>query len=190
VRGRDGRLHVGPDNGLLVPAVERLGGSEGAWELSSAAYRIEPVSHTFHGRDVFAPAVAHLARGLDPPELGPAFDPATLVRLDLPEPDVDPERIRANVLIVDRFGNVQLNLTREHLEHVGIVPGTRIELELALERYYAIAARTFAEARPGDIVLYEDAYRNVAIAINGGNAAQMLSIRAGEDVRIRVAPQP
>ena len=94
-------------------------------------------------------------------------------------------RIRATILYVDAFGNIQLNLTRDDVEPVGIVPGTKVELELRAERYYAVAARTFSDARPGDIVLYEDSYRNIAVAINGGDAAQMFAASAGEEVRIR-----
>jgi S-adenosylmethionine hydrolase len=133
------RTFVGPDNGLLLPAADQLGEVTGAWELANPAYRLEPVSFTFHGRDVFAPAAAHLANGLDPAELGPSLDPSELVRLPLPEPVMGESWARAHVLIVDRFGNVQLNLTRAHLEQLGIVPGSRVELELALERYYAVA---------------------------------------------------
>lgn len=184
LRSGDGRLYVGPDNGLLVPAAEKLGGVAAAFELTNPAYRLEPVSRTFHGRDIFAPAAAHLASGLDPAELGPEVDPDTLVRLDLVEPSVGDRVIRAHVLYVDRFGNVRLNLRREHLEAVGIVAGVEVELDLQLERYYATAAATFAEARPGDIILYEDAYRNVAVAINQGNAAQMLSVAPGASVLI------
>ena len=186
LRGGDGRLYVGPDNGLLVPAAERLGGVEDAWELENAAYRLEPVSRTFHGRDLFAPAAAHLARGLDPAELGPALDTATLVRLDVPEPVIGEGFIRAHVLIVDRFGNVQLNLTQEHLTRAGIGPGTQVEIEVGLQRFYASAARTFADVRLGDIVLYEDAYGNIAVAINAGSAAEMVSARAGDTVGITV----
>jgi S-adenosylmethionine hydrolase len=81
---------------------------------------------------------------------------------------------------------MQLNLDRGHLERIDVVPGTRVEVELTGERYYAVAARTFADARAGDIILYEDAYRNVAIAISGGNAAEMFAAREGQDVRILV----
>jgi S-adenosylmethionine hydrolase len=186
LRGADGRFFVGPDNGLLLPAAEGLGGIESAHELTNPAYMLEPVSRTFHGRDVFSPAAAHLATGLDPGELGPPVDPETLVRLDLPKPDVSRGRVRATVVDVDRFGNVQLNLRREHLEQAGIVPGRRVELELSLDRYYAVAARTFADARRGDIVLFEDSYRNVAIAINGGNASEMFGAKPGRELRIRV----
>jgi S-adenosylmethionine hydrolase len=117
-----------------------------------------------------------------------AFAPLkqALVRLEVPEPDVGQNRIRATVLYVDRFGNTQLNLTREHLEQADVSPGIRVELELALERYYAVTARTFADARPGDIILYEDAYRNISIAINGGSAAEMFGIGPGQEVRIHL----
>src|SRR5256714_1350613 len=119
LRGEDGRLYVGPDNGLLLVAAERLGGVAAAHEVSNREYALEPVSRTFHGRDVFSPAAAHLAHGIELAALGPELDPATLVRLDLPKPEVGTTRIRATVLYTDRFGNVQLNLRREHLEQVG-----------------------------------------------------------------------
>ncbi len=92
------------------------------------------------------------------------------------------------MLGIDRFGNVQLNLDRSHSDQVGIVPGTRVELQIGPERYYAVAARTFADARPGDLILYEDSYRNLSIAINGGNAAGMFGIAPGQDVRIHLEP--
>jgi S-adenosyl-L-methionine hydrolase (adenosine-forming) len=186
LRDRTGRLHVGPDNGLLVPAAEKLGGIEAAHELANPAYALEPVSRTFHGRDLFSPAAAHLALGLEPAELGPPVDPDALVRLEVPAPEVGQNRIRATTLYIDNFGNIQLNLTREDLEEVEVVPGTRVELEYAGQRYYAIAARTFGDARRGDLVLYEDAYRNIAVAMNRGNAAQMLGAREGTELRINL----
>ena len=189
LRDSNGRLYVGPDNGLLVPAAERQGGIESARELTSGTHRLPSVSATFHGRDVFAPAAAHLARGVELEELGPAIDPETLVRLDLPVPEVGRQRLRATVLYVDRFGNVKLNLTREHLEAVEFLPGTRVELVFPLARYYAVAARTFADARPGDLILYEDSYGNIALALNGGDAASMLSATPGDELRIGPAPE-
>ena len=119
-------------------------------------------------------------------DLGPPIAVDALARLDLPQPDVGTKRIRAKIVSIDRFGNMQLNVDRGDLERVDVVPGTRVELELSGERYYAVAARTFADARAGDIILYEDAYRNVAIAISGGNAAEMFAARDGQDVRIHV----
>ncbi len=131
------------------------------------------------------PAAAFLAGGLAPSELGPSLETSSLVRIDVPVPQLSAGEIIAHVLIVDRFGNVQLNLTASDLEQVGIVPGARLELEIGLERYFAVAARTFGEVARGDIVLYEDSYRNISIAINVGDAASVISARAGDRVRIR-----
>ena len=187
LRGGDGRLYVGPDNGLLVPAAEKLGGIEAVHEITNREYALEPVSATFHGRDIFSPAAAHLASGLALEELGPEIEGDTLTRLEVPKPEVTDRTIRACCLYVDRFGNMQLNLTRQHLAQLGIEPGQQVELELAMERYYAVAARTFTDARGGEIILYEDAYENIAIAISGGSAADTLSAQPGVNVRIRVA---
>ena len=184
LRDRGGRLFVGPDNGLLIPAAELAGISE-AHELANPAYALETISRTFHGRDLFAPAAAHLAAGVSLEELGPPIDAEQLVRLDLPEPRVNDDVVEATMLYVDSFGNIALNLTRDGVEQTGIVAGTRVELEHDSERYYAVAARTFADARAGDVVLYEDSYRNMSVAITGGNAAALLHAQPGDVVRIR-----
>ena len=177
---------VGPDNGLLLPAADGLGGVEEAHELANPEYALDSVSRTFHGRDLFSPAAAHLALGVQLSELGPPIDPQALVRLDVPTPELGQNRIRASVLYVDHFGNMQLNLTRDDLEQAGVLPGVTVELELALERYYATAARTFADARAGDIILYEDSYGNIAIAINGGSASDLFGVGPGQEVRIHL----
>ena len=188
LRSGDRRLFVGPDNGLLVPAAEKFGGIAEAHELANPEYALESVSRTFHGRDLFAPAAAHLALGVELAQLGPPIAVDALARLDIPEPELGTSRIRSTVLAIDRFGNVQLNLDRSHSEQVGLVPGARVELQIGPERYYAVAARTFADARPGDLILYEDSYRNLSIAINGGSAASMFGISAGDEVRVQLEP--
>jgi S-adenosylmethionine hydrolase len=183
LRDADGRFYVGPDNGLLIPAAERAGIEE-ARELANPAYALETISRTFHGRDLFAPAAAHLAAGVDLAELGPPVDPDQLVRLDLPKPRFLDGVVEATTLYVDSFGNIALNLTRDDVEHIGIRTGTRVEIEHDGERYYAVAARTFADARPGDVILYEDSYRNMSLAISGGNAARLLRTQLGATVRV------
>jgi hypothetical protein len=182
---RKGRYFVGPDNGLLLPAAERAGIAS-AHEIVNPKYALEPVSRTFHGRDIFAPAAAHLASGVALADLGPPIDPDALVRLELPEPELRSSRIAARVLYVDAFGNIQLNLTRDHLVELDVQPGARVELEVAGQRYYAVAARTFSDARAGDLILYEDSYGNIAVAMNRGNAAGMLAADAGQELRINL----
>jgi S-adenosylmethionine hydrolase len=186
LRDAEGRLYVGPDNGLLLPAAERFGGVVEAYELANPAYALDSVSRTFHGRDLFSPAAAHLALGVPLGELGPPIDEDALVRLELPAPEVGGSRIRATVLAVDRFGNIALNLTRDHLDEASIVPGMRVELAARGNRYYAVAARTFADATAGELILYEDSYRNVAVAVTRGSAASLLGVEEGSEIVIAV----
>jgi S-adenosylmethionine hydrolase len=186
LRDTEGRLYVGPDNGLLLPAAGKAG-VDAAHELANPAYALDSISRTFHGRDLFAPAAAHLATGVPLAELGPPVDPEVLVRLDLPEPVMADGAIHATFLYVDSFGNIALNLDRDDVEALGIVSGTRVELELAGERYYAVMARTFTDARAGDVILYEDSYKNMSLAISRGSAARMLHASPGQGIRITIA---
>jgi len=186
LRDTEGRMYVGPDNGLLLPAASRTG-IAAAYELANPDYALETISRTFHGRDLFSPAAAHLARGASPEELGPPVDLEGLVRLDLPELVITDGNVVATLLYVDSFGNIALNLTRDDVEGLGIFSGTRVELELSGERYYAVMARTFTDARPGDVILYEDSYKNMSLAISRGSAARMLHAAPGQEIRITLA---
>jgi S-adenosylmethionine hydrolase len=187
LRDREGRLYVGPDNGLLLPAAERFGGVAAAHELANAEYSLQPVSRTFHGRDLFSPAAAHLAAGVALEELGPPIDPDELVRLELPEPEIGHNRIRAVALVVDRFGNVGLNLRREQLEHAELGPGTRVELTCHGDRFYAVFARTFADAPRGSLIVYEDSYGSLSLAVSRGSAAQLLRVEEGGEIVLDLA---
>ena len=186
MRDEEDRLYVGPDNGLLLPAASRAG-IAAAHELANPDYALETISRTFHGRDLFSPAAAHLARGLELEKLGPPIDPEGLVQLDVPQLVIADGSIVATLLYVDSFGNIALNLTRDDVESLGIASGTRVEIELARERYYAVMARTFADARPGDVILYEDSYKNMSLAISRGSAARMLHAAPGQEIRITIA---
>ena len=185
LRDSEGRIYVGPDNGLLLPAAE-VAGIDEARELANPRYALASISRTFHARDLFAPAAAYLASGVQLADIGPPVDPEALVRLDLPEPRLGEGLIDAMMLYADSFGNIALNLRHDDMERMGVVPGTRLELELAGERYFAVAARTFADARPGDVILYEDSYQSMSVAISNGNAAAVLRAQPGRLLRIRV----
>ena len=186
LRDEEDRLYVGPDNGLLLPAAGRAG-IAAAHELANPDYALETISRTFHGRDLFSPAAAHLARGVPLEALGPPVDPESLVQLDVPQLVIADGSIVATLLYVDSFGNIALNLTRDDVEGLGIASGTRVEIELAGERYYAVMARTFADARAGDVILYEDSYKNMSLAISRGSAARMLHAAPGQEIRITIA---
>jgi S-adenosyl-L-methionine hydrolase (adenosine-forming) len=185
IRGRDGRLYVGPDNGLLLVAADRLGTVEAVVELTRSEFMLEPVSPTFHGRDVFSPVAGHLASGVPFESLGDPLESDDLVRLDLPRALIEQGLIQATVLAVDRYGNVRLNIDGGSLARVGIAGGDRVEVEVAGRRYLALAARTFADAVPGEIILYEDSSGSLAIAINRGSAVRMFTAVLGQEITIR-----
>ena len=181
----DGRLLVGPDNGLLSLAAERFGGAVEAMDVGRSPWRLEPVSATFHGRDIFAPVAAHLALGAELADAGDPLDPADLEVAALPEPHAEDGLLVAHVLVVDRFGNVALDADHDDTAGTGITLGATVEIEAGGERYLATYAQTFADVRPGELIVYEDAYRTLALAINRGDAAATLGLRADAEVRLR-----
>ena len=189
VRTRSGRILVGPDNGLLMRAADGEG-IDAARALTNDRYHLEDVSRTFHARDIFAPVAAHLAAGVPFDDLGRSIDPEALVRVDLPEPEVGNAKLVASVVTIDRFGNLALNVTREHLEKLSLGPGDWVELHFSLDPYYAQIAETFADAKPGGLILYEDSYDAIAIAVRDGNAARLTGAAPGDRVRLRVIAAP
>ena len=173
-------LLVGPDNGLLVAAAEALGGIEAVHELTEQAYRLPCVSATFHGRDVFAPAAAHLASGVAPERLGPALDPTTLVRLVEPKSVVLQGKLSVEVLSTDRFGNIQLAAHAEELETLGAAA--------RIGGHKAVVGRTFADADSGALVVFVDSAGYVSVAVNGGSATGRLGLKPGETVVLTAIP--
>jgi S-adenosyl-L-methionine hydrolase (adenosine-forming) len=187
LRTGDGRILVGPDNGLLSLAWERCGGVEMAVEVTRSPHRLEPVSATFHGRDIFAPVAARLAAGAELADAGDPLEPDALAAVDLPKPRHEDGGIVAHALVVDRFGNAGLNVDHDDLAGSSITLGGGVELEVGGERYLATYAQTFADVKPGELLVYEDAYRTLAVAINRGDAAATLALRP--DVEVRLRPQ-
>lgn len=176
-----GEIFIGPDNGLLVPAAEQCGGIERAHEITNEDIVLGPVSHTFQGRDVFAPATAHIANGTDLTELGPPVDPSDLVRLKIPEAWIHDDHLHAQVLQHDRFGNLQMNFGRAHLEEVGL-GGPLIEIRMEGHRLKVPYGETFMDVKPGEFILVEDSYQQLSLAINKGGAASRLQAAPGSTI--------
>jgi S-adenosylmethionine hydrolase len=186
VRANDGNLFVGPDNGLLWPAVQACGGLAGAVDIAQSPHRLEPVSATFHGRDLFSPVAASLALGAALEDVGGPVDPASLEQLELPAPEVSGERIRTRVLAVDRFGNLQLNLRAADMRAAGFEPGERLEVLSRRRTGEAVYARTFGDVGAGQAVIVEDSSGRMAIAVNQGRAAGALGV--GADAELMLQP--
>jgi S-adenosyl-L-methionine hydrolase (adenosine-forming) len=188
LRTADGRLLVGPDNGLLSLAAARAGGVIEAIDISRSQFRLQPVSATFHGRDIFAPIAARLAAGAALSDAGERCDPGRLVTIELPPPRRDDGGIVAQAIYVDRFGNVQLSAAHDQLAGFGLKLGHRVELQIGDRGPYpAHYVRTFADVDPDQLLIYEDGDRLLAVAISHGDAATRLGVKAGDDLRITLA---
>ena len=185
IEAGEGRFLVGPDNGLLSRSVDRLGGARTAVDLERSPFRLEPLSATFHGRDLFAPVAAHLALGARLEEAGEEIDVSTLSSLELPTPEVGLDRVQAHAIHVDGYGNVTLDLDASMLSDGPFSPGDRLQVRAPDGRFEALWARTFSDTDPGDILLYEDSSGALALAASGGNAAGLLDLRPGAGVELR-----
>jgi S-adenosylmethionine hydrolase len=185
LRTDDARVLIGPDNGLLNLAWEACGGVVEAVDISRSPHRLEPVSATFHGRDIFAPVAAHLASGAELADAGEHVDPDELQVLELPRAEVREGQVVAHVLVVDRFGNASLDVGHADLAGSGLTLGKQVEIELGPSRFIATFVQTFADVRPGDVILYEDSYRMLAVAVNRGDAAAALKLSPGATVVLR-----
>ncbi len=185
IRTADDRFLVGPDNGVLALASAAFGGAAEAVDIGLSPARLEPVSATFHGRDLFAPVAARLALGDPLSTLGETIDVATLTEIELPQPEIGPERIEASVLGVDRFGNLALNVSHEQIAGGPLQLGRRITVETGSGTVDASFARTFEEVPEGELLVYEDSFRVIALAVNRGSAARVLGLELDDRVVLR-----
>lgn len=180
-------LLVGPDNGLLMPAAERLAGVAEAVDIGESRERLEPVSRTFHGRDIFAPVAAALAAGEPLVNVGEPLEVSQLRRIGLPSAHLDGGVLTVHVLRSDTFGNLILDATNEQLLALGTMPGDTLTLSHAGAVRKVRYAATFAEVTPGELLIYEDATRMVALAVNRGSAAEMLGAGADDELTVHLA---
>jgi S-adenosylmethionine hydrolase len=170
---------VGPDNGLLAATVGLVGGANRAVVLSNPEYQLPAPGATFDGRDVFAPAAAHLCAGVDLVELGEPVDPATLQPGMIPLPFPEGRAVAAQVLWVDRFGNAQLNVGPEDVEDLG----DPVRLRMGELTRVARRADAFADLK-GELGLVLDSYGLLAVALDRASAADELGLVAGDEVKI------
>ena len=184
LRCADGRVLVGPDNGLLQPASERFG-VERAIALTDAAFHRPAAAATFHGRDIFAPAAAYLAAGGDLDALGPVIEPAQLVACELPRGDAEPGRLDARIAGADRFGNVELFASADDLA-LAFPDGAAVTVTSAAASLACVVGRTFADVAPGAGLVHVDSHGHAAVAISGGSAQETLIVGPGDRITIRL----
>jgi S-adenosylmethionine hydrolase len=187
-----GDVLIGPDNGLLIPAAEALGGAVEARVLENKDLMLPRTSSTFHGRDIFSPVAAHLATGTAFDKVGREIAVETLVRLAPPAPEVAEGELRTAVVYVDSFGNVRFAAQPADLARaIGpLEPGKRVEIELDRNGNGAVTERTtwqqtFGRVRTGESLLYQDSLGSVSLSDNQASAARRLGATVGTRARIR-----
>ncbi|MEN3314838.1 MAG: hypothetical protein V7605_1072 [Acidimicrobiaceae bacterium] len=178
--GDDRWVLIGPDNGLLAPAVALAGGARRAVALTNTDWHLAAPGPTFAGRDVFGPAAAHLCAGVELDELGDPVDPFTLVPGIIPLSREENGGVEGEVLWVDRFGNAQLNVGPDEIEAMG----SPIVVRMGERTRSAARVTSFAELATGQVGLVVDSYGLLAVALDRRSAAEDLSLAAGDLVRL------
>ena len=178
---------VGPDNGLLSRAIDRLGGAGEAVDVSASQFILDPVSATFHGRDVFAPVAAHLARGAAFGDAGEPIDPGSLARIAERRVVVGDDHAAAHIAYFDHYGNALLDMEATELPAALTEPGTRLVVEDGDDHHAAVFGRTFEDADEGGVVVYENSVGRLAVAVNRGSARAQLGFGLDAQLLVRLA---
>ena len=182
VAAADGSVLVGPDNGLLLPAAARLGGVTAAYTIENPAVMLPNPSKTFHGRDIFAPAAAHLALGMDLCDLGRSVPPEALIQVVIPPARRHHDHFHGKVQHVDRFGNLQLNIPGSELVAAGLTVGTLLEVRIEGHRILVPFQDSYAAVERGQLVAAEDSDGLVSLAVSHGSALETLGASVGASV--------
>jgi S-adenosylmethionine hydrolase len=192
LRARRGDILIGPDNGLLVPAAERLGGIAEARAIDNRELMLPVISSSFHGRDIFSPVAAHLAMGVPFESVGPEISVDRLVRLPEPKPTIREGALETVIVGIMVYGNVTFAGTPADLEQaIGPLKATRpLTLEFAAlnggpnARERTTWAETFGRVALGASLMMADSEGHLSFADNQGNAAARLGLTIGQAVRI------
>ena len=173
-------VFVGPDNGLLAPAVAMAGGAQRAVELTNEDYHLLSHGVTFAGRDIFAPVAAHLCNGVDLTEFGPLIDADELMPGMVPLPRQEDEGLVGEVLWVDHFGNCQLNIGPDEIADWG----AQIQVSFGESQRVATRKTTFADIATGAVGLVVDSCGMLALALDQRSAASDLGIGPGDQITL------
>jgi hypothetical protein len=167
-----------PDNGDIT-LVDQNDGIDAAWNIENPKWMIgSALSSTFHGRDIFSPVGAHLARGEDPADVGPAIDLKTLVRLPIVKPVISAHGIAASVIGTDGpFGNLVTNITREDFAGLGYKVGDRVKFTLAGRPLVIPFVKTFSDVPVGQPLFYIDSRGRLGLAINQGSFVKRYAVK-------------
>lgn len=171
---------VGPDNGLLSPAVAMVGGASAVHEIANPEVMIPGPGSTFDGRDVFAPAAGLLAAGeAQLSDLGPEVDLSSLIPMLLPLPRVEPPLVLGEAWWVDVFGNVETNVGPEELELVGLRPGDELVVRVGSSSHQGRWVNAYQDVADGELAVHVDSAGLIALAVGGTRADEDLALTTG-----------
>lgn len=179
-----GDVLVGPDNGLLLLAAEKIGGVDAVRILTASDIRLRSASATFHGRDVFCPAAAHLFAGFPFESVGPEVELASLARAPLPLLHISPGRLACEVTDVDSFGNIRLSARPELLVEAGLDHESMMRVLAPSGEFAVHRAPTFGAIEEGRTGLIVDSFGWLCLCINRGDAAQKLGAERGSRIEL------
>lgn len=179
-----GHLFVAPDNGVLSLLLSE-GQPDQVVAVTDERWFLHPVSRTFHGRDIFAPVAAHLSLGVDPASLGPAVKADDLMRLSFSSPTIGPSgRLAGEVVFIDRFGNLATNIDTAHLQPLIDQAGDHgLIIEVAGRQMNGLAL-SYSHFQPGRLLAIIGSRNSLEIAVNMGNAAEVLNVKPGAPVHV------
>lgn len=179
-----GDILIGPDNGVLLPAARLLGGIKEARSIENPKVMREEVSPIFHGRDLFVPTAAHLANGSSLQEVGPSVEIEKLHAAPYEEATMDGGIVQAQVIQINRFGSIHLNILHHNWDELQFRLGDKIRVRIASKEVTPLYARTFGEVPKGECVILKDDYGRIEIARNMARFVDQYSVTIGQQVQI------
>lgn len=180
-----GDLLLGPDNGSLIPTARNLGGIVKATAIENPEYIRTPVSHTFHGRDIYAPVAAHLSNGVSPDQFGSNIDVNDLVKAAYDEATVNDNLVDATIIQINRFGSVFLNIKYDLWKKLELDKKDSIQLRRPnTEDLHLPIGQTFSDVSEGKPLILKDDYGRAEIAVNMGSFAEIFNIKIGDSVAL------
>ena len=180
-----GDFLIGPDNGVLMPATRLLGGIEKAVEITNDKYMRNPVSPVFHGRDIFVPAAAYLSKGIKMHEFGGNINPKELVKAPYDEAELRKNRLQVQIISVNKFGSIHLNITHTVWDKLKIKKGDFIQFIHKNSRLKIPYAVTFGDVDKAKPLIFKDDYGRVEVALNMGNLSRKYNLKIGDKCIIK-----
>jgi len=175
-------LYVGPDNGLLILAAQN-DGIKHVYEITNPEYMLKKVSRTFHGRDIFSPAAAYLAKGVEPSQFGPVIrDP---VKPSFSSPEIREKTIMGEIIHIDEFGNLITNIQEENLKAAGISEGMELTVQLGRRRLTLKMCSSYEEAQRNTPLSIIGGTGFLEISVNRGNASEILKVKTGTPITLK-----